>query len=162
MIAGRGAALAPGRAAVAVLDGASLAFTGELSGKVREYYDIEEPAAICETDLDLLYSRLTDKINFVPIPRFPKVLRDMAVVVDKKVLWQELLDEIQGLDISLLRSIDLFDSYSGKQLPPEKKSLAFSLEFQSRERTLTGEEVDELVGKIVSHLKKKFGARLRK
>ncbi len=155
-------AFEPGRASAAVLAGKRFAFLGDLSREALEYFDIEETCAVCELDLDYLYSRLRGEISFTPIPRFPKVLRDMAVVLDEKVLWQEVRDDVQGLGVSLLRHVELFDTYRGQQLPAGKKSLAFSLEFQSPERTLTGEEVDVHVRDIASHLAKRFGAALRK
>jgi phenylalanyl-tRNA synthetase beta chain len=156
------AAFTPGKTSCALLDGTRFAFLGDLCEELKRQFDIEGTWAGCEADLDFLYSHLKEDIIFKPIPRFPKVLRDMAVVIDDNVLWQELHSEIQGMGISLLKHIELFDVYRGKQLPVGKKSIACSLEFQSAERTLTGEEVDREVGKIAKHLAKTHGAQLRK
>ncbi len=156
------ATLKAGQASSAALEGRSFAFLGNLSRETAGHYGIEYTCAVCEIDLDFLYSLSKDKVAFTPIPRFPKVLRDMAVVVDETVLWQELHDDIAGLGIELLLRVKMFDVYRGSQLPPGKKSVAFSLEFQSPERTLRGEEVDELIGQIAARLEERFSARLRK
>jgi phenylalanyl-tRNA synthetase beta chain len=155
-------ALTGGRSCVASLDGKECAYIGDLSADLTAYYDLSESCAVCEMDLDHLYSHAGGKISFKPIARFPKVLRDMALVANEDMLWQQLRGEIKSLGIELLQRIELFDAYRGKQLPAGKKSIAFSLEFQSSERTLTGEEVDELVRRIALHLADKFGAELRK
>jgi phenylalanyl-tRNA synthetase beta chain len=156
------AAFAPAQAAAGVLGGKRFALLGCLSRETAQHFGIEQDCAVCELDIDYLYSCLKDKMTFTPIPRFPKVLRDMAVVIGEQVLWQELREEILCMEIPLLVRIKMFDMYHGKQLPAGKKSIAFSLEFQSPERTLTGEEVDRHVMEIASHLAVEFGARLRK
>jgi phenylalanyl-tRNA synthetase beta chain len=155
-------ALEAGRASLAAVDGRPFAFVGVLSQETAAAYDVAGDCAVCEMDLDFLYSLSKDKVAFAPIPRFPKVLRDMAVVVDEPVLWQELRDEIGSLGINLLARVEMFDIYRGEQLPKGRKSVAFSLEFQSPDRTLRGEEVDELIGRIASHLGRRFAAELRK
>lgn len=156
------AAFASDRASTANISGTPLAFLGELSSAAARHFDIESSCAVCEIDLDLLYSSLKGEASFTPIPRYPKVLRDMAIVIGEDILWQDIRAEILGLPIPLLAKIEMFDIYHGRQLPAGKKSVAFSLEFQSAERTLTGEEVDKLVSGIASHLEKRFDATLRK
>lgn len=155
-------AFAHGRAAAAVLADRKLAFLGEVSREVKEHFGLDESPAVCELDLDYFFSCLIGEASFVPIPRFPKVLRDMALVVPQDVLWQQVREKIEGLGLSLLRRVELFDVYRGTQLEQGTKSLAFSLEFQSPERTLTGGEVDKLISQIASHLAQELGARLRK
>lgn len=155
-------ALRAGQASSAVVDGRAFAFVGVLSQDTAAAYDIAGECSVCEMDLDFLYSLSKDKVAFAPIPRFPKVLRDMAVVVDESVLWQELHDEVAGLGIDLLSRMEMFDIYRGDQLPKGRKSVAFSLEFQSPDRTLRGEEVDGLIQQIASHLGRRFAAELRK
>ncbi len=155
-------AFSTGKASAAVHEGVEFAFLGELSADFAEHFDLEGPCAICEVDLDYLYSCLKERAYFAPISRYPKVLRDMAVVLDEEVLWQQVREEIDATGVEYLQRVELFDTYRGEQLPAGKKSLAYRLEFQSSERTLTGEEVDGIIAKIASALRERFGAELRK
>jgi len=150
------------QAATIIAEGKNFGYLGTVSREVLEKFDIDKECAACELDIDFLYSLSRDRISFKPISRYPKVLRDMAVVVNEDVLWEHLKKNIQSSEIPYLNKIAFFDMYKGKQMGDGKKSIAFSLEFQSPERTLTGEEADNYVSKIVEHLSSNLGAVLRK
>ena len=96
-----------------------------------------------------------------PLPRFPAVARDLAVVVPEQVTAAELLGTIRGAAGPLLESLTAFDEYRGEQVAEGSKSVAIALTFRSPERTLTDAEVDALMGGIRSTLADRFGAGFR-
>ncbi|MDQ7052122.1 MAG: hypothetical protein Q9P14_04210 [candidate division KSB1 bacterium] len=100
-------------------------------------------------------------MKFQPISAFPPVERDLALVVDKDRPAAELEAVIRETAGPLLRELTLFDLYSGPQIPEDKKSLAFSLVFQSDERTLTDEEINTILDDVLKAVNVKLGATLR-
>jgi phenylalanyl-tRNA synthetase beta chain len=96
---------------------------------------------------------------YQPIPRFPSTVRDLALAVDANVSNQKILDIIKNF--SLVTNVVLFDVYAGKQVAAGKKSLAYSLEYQSPTHTLTDEEVNRVQEQILARLTKDLGATLR-
>jgi phenylalanyl-tRNA synthetase beta chain len=106
--------------------------------------------------------RVPRKIRFRPLPKFPPADRDIAVVVDEGLTYRTIRAEIERAGGELIEEITLFDVYLGKQVPPGKKSLAYSIRYRSTEKTLTDEEVDEVHRKVVSELEKNLGITLRK
>jgi phenylalanyl-tRNA synthetase beta chain len=96
---------------------------------------------------------------FQPIPRFPSIISDIALVVDADITNQQILDIIKGF--SLISEVVLFDVYSGKQVAAGKKSLAYRLVYQSASHTLTDEEVNKVQEKVLARLAKALGATLR-
>jgi phenylalanyl-tRNA synthetase beta chain len=93
------------------------------------------------------------------IPRFPGIIRDLALVVDADVTHQRVLEIIQSYP--LVSEVVLFDVYSGKQVAPGKKSLAYRLIYQSPTHTLTDEEVNKVQAQILNRLSGELGATLR-
>ncbi len=103
----------------------------------------------------------TDKSLYEPLPRFPKVKRDLGFIVDVGISAEGLQQSIKEFSSGLLQGIELFDVYQGDQLPAGKKSLAFSLELMSPDKTLTDAEIDTEVRNIVTHVQDRFNALLR-
>jgi phenylalanyl-tRNA synthetase beta chain len=93
------------------------------------------------------------------VPRFPAVPRDIAIVLDASITHEKVRDVIVGFP--LVAQVKLFDVYSGKQVPEGKKSLAYSIVFQSPDHTLTDDEVNSVMERVVARLSKEFGAALR-
>ncbi|MCX6795450.1 MAG: phenylalanine--tRNA ligase subunit beta [Candidatus Falkowbacteria bacterium] len=98
--------------------------------------------------------------QYLDVSKYPAVKRDLAFVVDTEVLYNDLRESIASFD-PLINSVELFDVYQGTNLPAEKKSLAFSVSYLSKDRTLTTEEVDSLQGRLLVLLAEKFGAQIR-
>ena len=96
---------------------------------------------------------------FKSIPRFPEIYRDLSLLVDNTIAVSQIQDIIQIYP--LVRDVSIFDIYTGQQVPQGKKSLAFSIRYQSPDRTLTDEEVDKTQSKIIERLSKELGAALR-
>ena len=119
------------------------------------------PLYLFELDWQDLEGCTPEKISFQAIPSVPWVHRDIAVVVDESVHAEEVRAIIQAEDEEMVRNVLIFDVYSGDQISSGKKSLAFSYQIGSLERTLTDAEVEALQDKIIKSLKKKLQAEVR-
>ncbi len=124
-------------------------------------FEIEQPVFLAELNLDSLFNARHSASTFEEIPAFPPSLRDMAVVVDDSIQAGDVLATAARTGGKLLKSIDLFDIFTGKQVPDGKKSIALSLVFQSNERTLTDKDTQKSWDKILKKLQADFGAELR-
>ncbi len=153
--------LLPHKAATLRLAGQEIGVLGEVHPEVLTAFDISEPTWVFECNFDQLRAYSPPPPQFHSLPRYPALYRDMAVVVERRVLAGDLLREIAVAGGSFLRDISLFDVYEGEGIPPGKKSVAFSLVFRSDERTLTDKEVEKIYTHIVEHLQRTFGASLR-
>jgi len=134
---------------------------GQISKRSAEPFDLDIPVFFAEIDLDKILSRFSPEQIFKAIPKFPSAMRDIALVVDRNVLSQDLKAEILSAGGELISRVELFDVYEGKQIPGNKKSLAFAIEYRSESKTLTDEEVDNVHHRIVTRLGEKFSAELR-
>jgi phenylalanyl-tRNA synthetase beta chain len=120
--------------------------------------EIDAEVAYFEFSVEALLRHVHTERKIEPVPRFPGVVRDVALVVDESLTAGELQSAIQALGGENLKHVELFDLYRGKQVGTGLKSLAFHLEFLHPDRTLTAEEVDERVERIVTGLKEKYQA----
>ena len=123
---------------------------------------VKEAVYVFEIDLDKLLDKKVGKMKYKEYSKFPSVKKDLAVVVDKEVTSAEIATLIKKAGGSNLSKIDVFDVYTGKGIEENKKSLAYSLTFEKMDRTLTDEEINESLNKIIDMLEKKLGAELRK
>ncbi|MBY6277735.1 phenylalanine--tRNA ligase subunit beta, partial [Symbiobacterium thermophilum] len=150
----------PGRTADILLDGKTIGFVGQLHPVVQKEYDLKETYVFELALADLLNADVED-IRYAPIPRFPSITRDIALVVDENVVAGELQKAIIEAGGSLLKEVAIFDVYKGDRLPDGKKSIAFSLRYYDPERTLTDEEVTAVHEKVIQAVEQQFGATLR-
>jgi len=95
------------------------------------------------------------------VPKYPGVDRDVAIVIDEAITWEQVLDCVNSLSEPLRETVSFMDVYRGKQIEPGKKSIAFGITYRSPERTLTGEEVSAAQERLVNHLQEKLNAKLR-
>lgn len=153
--------LHPGRAAQIFVGSEIVGFLGELHPDVLERYDLPVRVVVAELDLEAIFPFVDLRTVFQPLPRFPGIYRDLAVVVPVAIPAERIRTAIIESGGQLLRECRLFDVYQGPQLPSGYRSLAFSLLFQSQERTLTDEEVTEICRHILKELENRYGARLR-
>ncbi|MDQ1910232.1 phenylalanine--tRNA ligase subunit beta [Paenibacillus sp. GD4] len=151
----------PGRTAHIVADGKVIGVIGQLHPALQQKKDLAD-TYVFELELDVLAELADEKLTYTPLPRYPAIGRDMAVVVDKSVAVGELIGKAREVAGSLLESIQVFDIYTGERLGADKKSVAISFVYRTLERTLTDEEVSELHAKVVAALEDGFGAELRK
>jgi phenylalanyl-tRNA synthetase beta chain len=134
---------------------------GEVHPLVQQRYDLPYRTYLCEIDLERLYDAVPARVMYQPISRQQELTRDLAVVVDQRVFVQDVREVIVRNGGELLRSVTLFDVYTGEPIPEGKKSLTFSLVYQAEERTLTDGEANALQERIMHALNEAFGAVLR-
>ena len=132
-----------------------------LIGRVHPSLE-KEAVYVFEIDLDKLLSKKVGKMKYKEVSKFPSVKKDLAVVVDRDVTSEEVATLIKKAAGSNLSKIDVFDVYTGKGIEENKKSIAYSLTFARMDRTLTDEEINNSLSKIIEMLEKKIGAELRK
>jgi phenylalanyl-tRNA synthetase beta chain len=150
----------PGRCAAVVLDGRQLGYLGELHPTVTAGARLEGRLVAFEVDVEPVLAA-SSVAHAQPLPRFPAVERDLAVVVEETVTAATLLQAIKELAGELLEHAGAFDEYRGAQVPEGHKSIAFTLTFRSPERTLTDAEVDDVMDEIRLGLEKRHRARFR-
>ncbi|MEE8353420.1 MAG: phenylalanine--tRNA ligase subunit beta, partial [Dehalococcoidales bacterium] len=136
-----------------------LGVIGEVHPNVLDRFDIDGPACFFEISLPALLSTATGHHAYLPVSRFPAIIRDVALVVDAAVPQRRIADIIGGFP--LVVQVTLFDVYSGEQVPAGKKSLAYRVGYQSPDHTLTDGEVDKVQKKVLSRLFGEVGAVLR-
>jgi len=152
--------LLPGKTARLIIDNQQVGVLGEVHPKTTALFDISTRQVILfELNLNKLLSLSAEVHRYQPIPRFPGVIRDLAIVLDNHVAAARVQEIITGSP--LVQHVTLFDVYTGNQLPEGKKSLAFSVNYRSEERTLTDTEVDLIQDKIIKRLQQELGAVLR-
>jgi len=150
----------PGRCARVLLGDRELGYLGELHPSVVAEAGLEGRATVFEVDLDpVLAADPTRRAR--PLPRFPAVNRDLAVVVPEQVEAASLLATIEAAGGELLESVRAFDEYRGGQLPSGRKSVAFSMTFRSPDRTLTDSEVDAQLERVKAALRERHQATFR-
>ncbi len=142
--------LTPGAQAAVVAGGSQIGVIGRLHPDVAQAFDLSVPVFLFEVDVSSLVRQISP-VTYHQLPRFPAVERDLALLVDRTVSYEQIA-EIIG-KYRLVSDITLFDVYTGKQVPEGKKSLAFSLKFRSPERTLKDAEVDGVMTAIVKDLR---------
>lgn len=134
----------------------------ELHPTVAERFGLGARVGVCAFNLSTLNEMgvVGNTTVYKPVSLYPEVARDIAFVVAKGSAHDEILSALKGVD-SLVTHVELFDVFSGKNMPEDKKSMAYRITFASAERTLVTEEVESVMKKIVSTLKEKFGAEVR-
>jgi phenylalanyl-tRNA synthetase beta chain len=134
---------------------------GEVHPVVAGQFEIPQRTYLMELDLERLYLGVPEQVLHTAILRYPAATRDLAIVVDAAAPAAEVADVIHASGGPLLRDVRLFDLYTGEGVPVGKKSLAYSLMYQSSERTLTEAEIEAAQRATVAALGKRFGATLR-
>lgn len=151
----------PGRCARVYSGDRLLGVLGQIHPAVAENYGVDCPLYAAELRFDALFASMGGKPVYQPLPRFPAVTRDIALVCDRALPVGTLEDCIRRGAKGLLKAVSLFDVYTGKGIPEGKKSAAFSLELRADDRSLTAQEADEDVKGILELLSAELGAVLR-
>ncbi|MFZ9021992.1 MAG: phenylalanine--tRNA ligase subunit beta [Litorivicinaceae bacterium] len=152
-------ALAPGQTARVSINGQSIGIVGRLHPRLARELDLPKPLFLADLNLSpLLSGQVT---AFKAISRYPRVLRDLAVVVDDSIAWQQIVDAVKSLGDSRIQSVELFDVYRGTGVPEGRQSLALSLSLQDPEKTLDDVAIQEMVNQVVRTLGEQTGAELR-
>ncbi|MDR3091563.1 MAG: phenylalanine--tRNA ligase subunit beta [Clostridiales bacterium] len=151
----------PGRAAKITKDGVTLGFIGELHPTAAANYEIGRRAYISALDGDALIESADLSRRHAPLPKFPAITRDIALLAREEVPVAEIERAIFERGGKILESAELFDVYSGNQIGQGCKSVAYNLTLRSSERTLTEDEAAAAIAKILKNIEEKTGAKLR-
>ncbi|HBT49999.1 MAG: Phenylalanine--tRNA ligase beta subunit [Caldanaerobacter subterraneus] len=151
----------PGRSAKILFKEEVLGVFGEVHPDVLENYDLPVRVYAGELNLDKIIKFANVDKKYTPLPKYPAVERDIAVVVDEDLFVAEVEKVIKEAGRGFVEKTALFDVYKGPNIPEGKKSVAFSIWYRSYEKTLTDEEVNEVHARIVKALEEKLGAKLR-
>lgn len=159
--AGTHYAMHPGKTALFKKGRDVIATVGEVHPAVLSAYGITKPVYIFELDATTVMKYMAKDLKYKALPKYPATSRDLAMLVDVDVNAADIEKAMTKAAGQNLTQITLFDVYAGKQVEEGKKSLAFSLTFQSNDKTLTDAEIDPAIEKIVAKLQKDFNANLR-
>lgn len=151
----------PGRCAKIYVKGQEVGTLGQIHPLVAANYGVDAELYYADLKFDALFASRGADPEYQPLPKFPAVTRDIAVLVDKAVTVGAMESSIQAAAKGLLKDVTLFDIYEGAKLPIGKKSVAFNLVLRADDRSLTAQEADDEVNLVLERLKKDFGAMLR-
>jgi len=153
--------LHPGKSAEMFVNGERIGFLGELfPAKAREL-DLPAGVQLFEILLEPLFVRMRKEKVFRPLPRYPYIERDLSLIVETNCSGDKIKHLISRLGHDIIASVILFDMYKGESIPEGCQSMAFRIRYQSEDRTLTDEEVQEVHSRVVDALVKELGASMR-
>lgn len=150
----------PGRCAKIIADGIQIGIIGEIHPEVQASYEIDTRVYAATIDASELMKNAVQDKSYTPLPKFPSTARDIAVLCDDGIPVMKLEKAMKSAAGKVIEKIELFDIYRGKQIPEGKKSVAFSVVMRAADRTLTVDEADSAVKKVVKALES-LGASLR-
>ena len=151
----------PGRCAKVTVAGVDVGYIGQIHPLVAKNYDIDSEVYCAEINFTALMELQLPEATYTPLPKYPSVSRDLAVVCDESITVARVEEIIESAAGKLLRNIRLFDIYRGTGVPEGKKSMAFSLELRADDRTLTDTDSENVVAKVLDALMTNIGAILR-
>lgn len=153
--------LHPGQSVGVVMAKKNMGWMGMLHPSVCRQMDLEGPICVLEMELPLLLEMGNRKPKFEAYSPYPKIERDLALVMKKNVKYADVLAEIQSLKIPFMTQAFVFDRFEGGSIPKDSVSQAYRFVFQSLDKTLTDQDVEDSLNKVSEHLKAKFEASVR-
>jgi phenylalanyl-tRNA synthetase beta chain len=148
---------------ISSVNGVSVGITGNVKKSKLDIFSIKQPVFYVCMDWDKLVS-FTNKndISFEPISKFPQVQRDLSILIDKNISYADIENVVKSLHIKKLNNIQLFDVFENEKLGENKKSLAINFTFLDKEKTMTDDEIEAMMNKIISNLENKLNAIIRR
>ena len=134
---------------------------GVVKKSILKHFDIKQEVLFADFNWALILKLLSNKIKYTEIPKYPEVRRDLSLLLDDSVSFDAVYNLARQTEKSLLKDINLFDVYQGKNLPEGKKSYAVSFTIQDNTKTLTDVQIDKIMGKLQKNLETELGASLR-
>ncbi|WP_395633093.1 phenylalanine--tRNA ligase subunit beta [Flavobacterium sp.] len=134
---------------------------GTVKKSILKHFDIKQEVFYADFNWNLILKLIGSKIKFTDIPKYPEVRRDLALLVDETVAFDAIYNIARQTEKSLLKDVNLFDVYQGKNLPEGKKSYAVSFTLQDSTKTLTDEQIDKIMSKLLKNMENELGASLR-
>jgi phenylalanyl-tRNA synthetase beta chain len=142
--------------------GKKLIELGVLTKKLQKKFDVDTPVYYAELNWTALMKVIRkQKVEFTDIPKFPSVSRDLALLIDKSVEFQQIEDIARQTEKKFLKKVELFDVYEGDKLPAGKKSYAVNFILQDAEKTMGDKQIEAIMNKLIQNLKKQLNAELR-
>lgn len=142
-------------------DGVEIGTIGRLAETVASSYKFRQPVYVLELDLGSLMSGPERVVQYSPLPRYPSVMRDLSLLLNRTVSVDEILSAVRSQNVADCRNVMLVGTFAGANIPPSKRSVTLRLEYRSDERTLRDEEVEERHSQLTSSLLQKFAAEQR-
>ena len=134
---------------------------GTVKKSILKHFDIKQEVFYADFDWNAVLKSISNKIKFVEISKYPEVRRDIALLLDESVAFEEIYNIARQTEKSLLKEITLFDVYVGKNLPEGKKSYAVSFTIQDDSKTLTDSQIEKIMSKLQNNFQTQLGAQLR-
>jgi len=135
---------------------------GKVKSSILKKFDIKQDVFFADIDWDLLLRNTNNNIVFKEVPKFPEVRRDLSLVIDKSVPFEEIRKHVWNVDKRLVKSINAFDVYEGENIDDNKKAYALSFILQDEQKTLTDKVIDKAMNKMMAMFENKLGAVIRK
>lgn len=151
----------PGKTASLMVRNKKVGVFGEIHPDVTESYGIDVDCYVAELDLDVLFEASSTTKTYKPLPKFPAVTRDIALLCDDSILVAEIEETIRKAGGNLVEKVQLFDIYKGAQIPEGKKSIAYAIAYRDEKKTLEDKYIAKVHDKILKALEHKLGAVLR-
>lgn len=151
----------PGKTASLMVRNKKVGVFGEIHPDVTESYGIDVDCYVAELDLDALFEASSTTKTYKPLPKFPAVTRDIALLCDDSILVAEIEETIRKAGGNLVEKVQLFDIYKGAQIPEGKKSIAYAIAYRDEKKTLEDKDIAKVHDKILKALEHKLGAVLR-
>jgi phenylalanyl-tRNA synthetase beta chain len=142
-------------------DGVQIGTIGRLAETVASSYKFRQPVYVIELDLGSLMSGPERVVQYSPLPRYPSVMRDLSLLLNRSVTVDEILGAVRDQNVADCRNVMLVGTFAGANIPPTKRSVTLRLEYRSDERTLRDEEVEERHSQLTSSLLQTFAAEQR-
>lgn len=143
------------------VNGELLGRIGQVQPHILKYFGIKKAVYYAELNTQLLFDVCKTEVNYKPIPAFPEVKRDLALIIDKNISYETLKQIGFKYGSKLLKNITLFDVYEGEKIEEGKKSYALNFILQHPEKTLTEEEINKVMNKLIAAYEREAGAKLR-
>jgi phenylalanyl-tRNA synthetase beta chain len=153
--------LRPGQSAAIKINGTPVGSMGRLAEPIAGSYKFRQPVFVAEVDLTTLLTTDELPVLYSPLPRFPSIVRDVSLLVDRKVTVGELLSAARDAKAEHFIGAQFVGAYEGKGIADNKRSVTLRFEYRADDRTLRDEEVDEIHWPLVESLKAKFSAEVR-
>jgi phenylalanyl-tRNA synthetase beta chain len=151
----------PGKTAELLVDGCRIGILGSLHPETEVRLDVSGPNWLFELDLESVLAYVPSRLFFSELPRFPAVVRDVAVVVSEDFASDQVIKFVREWRHELFEEIVLFDQYMGPPIPSGRKSLAYSISYRAADRNLTDEEVNGVHGELTAALSRELPVELR-
>ena len=134
---------------------------GSVKKSVLKNFDTKQDVFFADFNWNAILKQISNNIKFTDISKYPEVRRDLALLVNQNVSFEQLFEVAKKTEKSLLKNVNLFDVYQGKNIPEDKKSYALSFTLQDNNKTLTDVQIDKVMGKLTLNFQNELGAVLR-